>query len=191
MRTDYNDYDEKSGNVSPPPDPTRDHIQGPSDAPVQLVEYGDYQCPFCGQAHPIVKAVQRAMGDQMAFAFRHFPLVQIHPMAEPAAEAAEAAGAQGRFWQMHDEIYEHQRELSVPGLLVMAAAADVPELDRVATDLAERRFAAKVLEDFETGVRSGVPGTPSFFINGRRHHATFDLPTLLGAVQSELLRVAR
>jgi protein-disulfide isomerase len=189
MRTDYDQYDGRPGGLSPPPDPHRDHMRGSPNAPVQLVEYGDFQCPYCGMAHPVVNAVRAVMGEEMAFTFRHFPLVQIHPLAEPAAESAEAAGAQGRFWEMHDQVFEHQQELSPRSLLLFAAAAGVPDLDRFANELIDHRYAERVREDFESGVRSGVQGTPTFFINGRRHDGAVDLPGLLGAVQSEALRV--
>ena len=106
----------------PPPVSRRDHQQGPATAPVTLVEYGDYECPYCGMAYPIVKEVQRRMRDQMRFVFRHFPLVQVHPHAESAAEAAEAAGAQGKFWEMHDTLYEHQRALEGSHLVLYAVS---------------------------------------------------------------------
>ncbi|MCW2587118.1 MAG: oxidoreductase [Frankiales bacterium] len=189
MRTDYEQYEGVPGVLSPPPDPRRDHMQGSPTAPVQLVEYGDFQCPFCARAHPVVKAVQQAMGDEMAFTFRHFPLVQVHPMAEPAAEAAEAAGAQGRFWPMHDQLFTHQPELSPRTLLVCATAAGIEDLDRFAAELADRRYAVRVLDDFESGVRSGVQGTPTFFVNGLRHEGAADAAGLLGAVQAAALRV--
>jgi protein-disulfide isomerase len=165
-----------------PVSPERDHIRGPKDAAVSLVEYGDYQCPYCGAAHPIVAEVRRQMGDDLQFVFRHFPLTTIHPMAHPAAEAAEAAGAQGKFWAMHDTLYENQDQLSPPALLAFAAALDL-DLDKFADELQRNAHLGKVGDDFLSGVRSGVRGTPTFFINGRRHDGAWDLPNLLAAVQ--------
>jgi protein-disulfide isomerase len=160
----------------------RDHIRGPMDAPVTLVEYGDYQCPYCGMAHPIVNAVREAMGPDLRFVFRNFPLTTIHPFAEGAAEAAEAAGAQGRFWEMHDWLFEHQDSLA-PDDLVAAAAKLRLDVDRFTADLVEHRFAPRVREDFMSGVRSGVNGTPTFFINGVRHDGEWDYDSLLDALR--------
>jgi len=164
----------------------RDHVQGPPTAPATLVEYGDYECPFCGQAYPIVKAVQARLGPRMRYVFRHFPLSEIHPRALQAAEVAEAAGAQGRFWQMHDLLFENQPELSDPDLVRYATALglDVP---RVVTDVGEHVYEPRIREDFMSGVRSGVNGTPTFFINGIRHDGPWDVVTLTNA----LLAVAR
>jgi protein-disulfide isomerase len=144
-----------------------DYVQGPEDAPVTLVEYGDFECSYCGQAYPIVKALQQRLGQGLRFAFRHFPLTEVHPHAAHAAEAAEAAGAAGRFWAMHDVLYEHQQRLDDPAL---AAYADAIGLDaaRIAEALADGTYAPQVREDFMSGVRSGVNGTPAFFINGVR-----------------------
>jgi protein-disulfide isomerase len=165
----------------------RDHIQGPISAPVQLVEYGDYECPYCGMAHPIVKSIQARMRDQLQFAFRHFPLRTIHPHAERAAEAAEAAGAQGKFWPMHDMLYEHQDALDDTSLLSYAAALDL-DVTKFATELREHVWAARVREDFMSGARSGVNGTPTFFINGVRHDGPFDFETLFAALAREMQR---
>jgi protein-disulfide isomerase len=169
--------------LSVPVSPERDHIRGPLDAPVTLVEYGDYQCPYCGLAHPVVNAVQEAMGNELRFVFRHFPLTTIHPNAELAAEAAEAAGAQGRFWEMHDTLYENQQRLDPPALVAYADTLDL-DLDRFRAELESRAHTRKVAEDFMSGVRSGVNGTPSFFINGVRHEGSWDFANLLAAVQS-------
>jgi protein-disulfide isomerase len=160
----------------------RDHVVGSETAPVTIVEYGDYECPFCGAAHPVVKALQDELGDNLRFAYRHFPLSQIHPHSFQAAEAAEAAGAQNRFWQMHDMLFEHQNRLGTQDLLAYASAVGV-ELEPFAEDLAEHRHAPRVREDFLSGVRSGVNGTPTFFVNGVRHDGGYDLESLLGAVQ--------
>jgi protein-disulfide isomerase len=166
-----------------PPVSERDHIQGPGTAAVTLVEYGDYECPFCGQAYPIVKEIQRRLGDQLRFVFRNFPLTQSHPHAEHAAEAAEAAGAQDRFWEMHDYLFEHQRALDDAYLLEYAAALNLDQA-RFKHDLTVHTFADRVREDFRSGVRSGVNGTPTFFINGTRHDDSYDLETLLAALEA-------
>ena len=165
-----------------PVSPGRDHIRGPLDAPVTLLEYGDYECPYCGLAHPIVRAVQQEMGNTLRFVFRHFPLTTVHPYAELAAEAAEAAGAQRKFWAMHDLLYENQQLLDPPHLLAHAGALGL-DLKRFATDLGQHVHAPKIREDFLSGVRSGVNGTPSFFINDVRHDGPWDFANLLAAVQ--------
>jgi protein-disulfide isomerase len=170
-----------------PVSPDRDHIRGPIDAPVTLVEYGDYECPFCGAAHPIVLAVKREMGDQLRFVFRHFPLTTVHPHAELAAEAAEAAGSEGKFWSMHDMLYENQQRLD-PGALAAYAAALEMDLLRFTTELQSHVHAEKVRQDFMSGVRSGVNGTPTFFINDKRHDASWDFETLSAAVHREAAR---
>ncbi len=160
----------------------RDHVQGPADAPLTLVEYGDYQCPYCGQADTIVKQLQQEMGDQLRFVFREFPLAQIHPHAEHAAEAAEAAGAQGKYWEMHDVLYERQRALDDAHLEQYAGSVglDVGRFDR---EMRGQTYLERVREDFTGGVESGVEGTPTFFINGRRHDGSFDLQTLRAALE--------
>jgi protein-disulfide isomerase len=163
----------------------RDHVLGPATAPVTLVEYGDYECPFCGAAHPIVKQVRQAMGDDLRFAYRHFPLSQIHPHAYQAAEAAEAAGAQGRFWEMHDLQFENQDRLGLRDLIGYAGALDL-DLERFVTDLRGHAYAGRLREDFLSGVRSGVNGTPTFFVNGMRHDGGYDFETLLEALRAEL-----
>ena len=159
----------------------RDHILGPPGAPVTLVEYGDYECPHCGAAHPVVKRLQRELGSRLRVVYRHFPLTTVHPHAEPAAEAAEAAGAQGRFWEMHDVLFEHQQALEYEGLIGYAAALGLDQA-RVVNELALHVHAPRVREDFMSGVRSGVNGTPTFFINGVRHDGTYDFASLAAAV---------
>src|SRR5215468_10427931 len=151
-----------------------DHIRGLLSAPVTLVEYGDYECPYCGQAYDVLRALEQELGELMCFVFRNFPLTSMHPHAEHAAEAAEAAGGQGQFWEMHDTLYEHQTALDGPQLLQYADALwlDVVRFNR---DLAEHRYAARICEDFMSGVRSGVNGTPTFFINGVRYNGAYDL----------------
>ena len=163
----------------------RDHIQGPATAPVTLVEYGDYECPYCGAAYPIVKEIQRRLGDRLRFVFRNFPITTAHPHAEHAAEAAEAAAAQGKFWEMHDYLYEHQKALVDRKLEEYAGAVglDVERFDR---EMTAQAHTGRVREDFMSGVRSGVNGTPSFFINGRRHDDSYDLETLLAALEAAM-----
>jgi protein-disulfide isomerase len=161
----------------------RDHSQGPSDAPVTLVEYGDYECPYCGAAYPIVKRVQERLGDRLRFVFRNFPLTTIHPHAEHAAEAAEAAGAQGRFWEMHDYLYEHQRALMDRKLEEYATAVGL-DLQRFERDMVAGVHIDRVRADFMSGVRSGVNGTPTFFINGQRHNGRWDFETLLATIEA-------
>jgi protein-disulfide isomerase len=158
----------------------RDHIQGPADAPVTLLEYGDYECPYCGAAYPIVKQAQ--LGDRLRFVFRNFPISTSHPHAEQAAEAAEAAAAQGRFWEMHDHLYEHQRKLEAGDLHTYAEelGLDVERFDR---ELAQHDHAARVRDDFMSGVRSGVNGTPTFYVNGNRHDGPYDLDNLVAALE--------
>jgi protein-disulfide isomerase len=146
----------------------QDHSLGPSNAPVTLVEYGDFECPHCRRAHPIVHGIRRYMGDQLRFVYRHFPLVEAHPHAEMAAEAAEAAGLQGRFWEMHDILFLNQHALEPDDLLLYAARIGV-DAQRVARQLAAGTWAKKVRDDFRGGVRSGVNGTPTFFINRLRY----------------------
>jgi protein-disulfide isomerase len=167
--------------LTPPVSPQRDHIRGPIDAPVTLVEYGDYQCPFCGAAHPIVLAVQREMGDRMRFVFRHFPMTTVHPLAEHAAEAAEAAGAQRRFWDMHDILFESQPRFTDRDLYAYAEMLGL-DIDRFARDLASHAHAGRVREHFLSGVWSGVNGTPTFYINSMRHDGPYDFESLLAAV---------
>ncbi|HEV7754377.1 MAG TPA: DsbA family protein [Mycobacteriales bacterium] len=178
MSTPYRDYGGAPTQLARPIDPGWDHLQGSPDAPVTLVEYGDYQCPFCGAAHPNVQAVQAAMGDDLLFAFRHFPLVEAHPFAEPAAEAAEAAGAQGLFWEMHDQLFTHQRALEPEYLLLYATTIGL-DVDRFATELATRTYAPRVIEHLQSGVASGVQGTPTFFVNGLHYQGSYEAPALL------------
>jgi len=167
--------------------PDRDHIQGPIDAPIALVEYGDYECPYCGEAYPIVKAIQEQLGDRLCFAFRNFPLVNSHPHAEHAAEAAEAAGAQGRFWEMHDLLYENQDALEDEYLARYAATLDL-DVERLIKEVLAGTYTARVREDFRSGARLGVNGTPSFFINGVRYDGATDVEELLTALNEQPAR---
>jgi protein-disulfide isomerase len=161
----------------------RDHIQGPADAPVTLVEYGDYECPYCGAAYPIIKEVQSRMGDRLRFVFRNFPISTSHPHAEQAAEAAEAAASQRKFWEMHDLLYENQEHLDDADLHRYAdqLGLDVRVFDQ---ELAEHVRAERVREDFMSGVRSGVNGTPTFYINGARHDGGYQVDELLAALEA-------
>lgn len=144
----------------------RDHIQGNIEAPVTLLEYGDYECPACSQAYPIVKAVQLNMGNSLCFAFRNFPLTPMHPHAAHAAEAAEAAGAQGRFWEMHNLLFENQKALEDEDLAGYAIELHLDVRFFIA-QIATGAFSERVREDVIAGFKSEVSGTPAFFINGR------------------------
>ena len=160
----------------------RDHIQGPADAAVTLVEYGDYECPYCGAAYPIIQEVQARMGKRLRFVFRNFPITTSHPHAEQAAEAAEAAATQGKFWQMHDLLYENQSRLRDQDLRAYAKKLGV-DIERFDKELAGHVHAERVHEDFLSGVRSGVNGTPTFYINGVRHDGSYEIEPLLRALE--------
>jgi protein-disulfide isomerase len=162
----------------------RDHSRGPADAPVTLVEYGDYQCPFCGAAYPIVGELLRRRPDTVRFVYRHFPLTNVHPFAEMAAEAAEAAGARGRFWPMHDWLFQHQDELDAMTILAGVEAVGLDD-EAVAAAIRGHRYLEKIRSDFVGGVHSGVNGTPTFFINGSRHDGGYTLPELEFAVDTD------
>jgi protein-disulfide isomerase len=168
-----------------PPITPSDHVRGRLDAPVALVEYGDYQCPHCGAAHPQVKLVERHYGKRLCFAFRHFPLTQAHPYAEPAAESAEVAAAHGRFWEMHDGLFENQELLGPPLFFELARNLGISQLE-LSQALTTGTYAPKVRADFVSGVRSGVNGTPTFFINGRRHDGTYLFQDLAAAIDEHL-----
>jgi protein-disulfide isomerase len=158
--------------VLTPPVSARDHIAGTDDAPVTLVEYGDYECPYCGMAYPTVKTAQRELGSQLRFVFRNFPLAESHPHARLAAQAAEAAAAQGRFWEMHDMLYEHQDALDTEDLIGYTRALGLDSA-QFARDLEAGTYAKRVRDDFRSGVRSGVNGTPTFFVNGERYDGSW------------------
>jgi protein-disulfide isomerase len=162
-----------------------DHQQGPESAPVTLVEFGDYECPYCGQAYPIVKEIQRRLGDRLRFVFRNFPLTQSHPHAEHAAEAAEAAAIQGKFWEMHDYLFEHQQALEDTHLVHYAVALQLDQ-EKFEREMTTHMYANRVREDFLSGIRSGVNGTPTFYINGVRHDASYALETLLAAIEGAM-----
>lgn len=162
-----------------------DHVQGDLDAPVVLVEYGDYECPHCGRAHPIVQRLQKHFGHRMTFVFRNFPLSEIHPDAEAAAETAEFAASRDRFWEMHHAIFENQSSLGMPMLVELARTLGLSTGDLEAA-LDGGTFADRVRSDFLGGVRSGVNGTPTFFINGERHDGFFEFDDLVAAIELRL-----
>jgi protein-disulfide isomerase len=161
----------------------KDHHQGNADAAATLVEYGDYQCPSCGQAYPIVKRVQKHFGKRLSFVFRNFPLSQMHPYAESAAETAEFAGAEGKFREMHDLLYENQDRLGEEGLLEELAQEVPLSAEKLQEALKAKEFQPHVRADFTGGVRSGVNGTPTFFINGQRHDGGYDFASLVDAIE--------
>ncbi|CAN5586570.1 DsbA family protein [soil metagenome] len=164
-----------------------DHLQGNPDAPIILVEYGDYECPHCGHAYPIIKQVQAHYGDRMGFVFRNFPLKEIHPYAEAAAESAEYAATKGKFWEMHDAIFENQADLSPEMLLALADSLDISSSGLEAA-LEQKEFAARVRNDFRGGVRSDVNGTPTFFINGHRYDGAPTFEDLMASFEIRLMR---
>jgi len=162
-----------------------DHAQGPESADVTLVEYGDYECPHCGHAYRVVQQVQKRFGKRLRFVFRNFPLNEMHPNAEAAAEVAEFAGAQGKFWEMHDRLFENQERL---GEALFLDLGEELKLSTIALRqaLEQGTFEARVRADFKGGVRSGVNGTPTFVINGHRHDGSFDFETLVSAIHEAM-----
>jgi protein-disulfide isomerase len=158
-----------------------DHAQGLEDAEVILVEYGDYECPHCGRAYPIVKQVQKHFKKRLRFIFRNFPLSEMHVNAEKAAEVAEFAGSHGKFWEMHDLLFENQATLGEPLFAELGERLKLPATE-LRQALEQKTFESRVRADFRGGVRSGVNGTPTFFINGVRHDASFDYDTLVSAI---------
>jgi len=163
-------------------DPERDHLRGPADAPVTVVEYGDFECPFCGQAEPVVRELLRDFVD-VRYVWRHLPLNDVHPHAQLAAEASEAAAAQGAFWELHDLLLDHQDALEPEDLIGYAERLDL-DVEQFSRDLRERAGAARVADDVDSGDLSGVSGTPTFFVNGRRHYGAYDIETLSAAVRA-------
>ncbi len=150
----------------------RDHIEGQPNAPLTLVEYGDYQCPYCGAAYPEVKKVQKELGSKLRFVFRNFPITSSHEFAEHAAEIAEAAGAQGKFWEMHDFLYEHQDLLGDDNSIFVYAEELGLDVQRLAEEVMNSTYLNRIKEDFNGGIRSGVNGTPTFYINGTRYNGS-------------------
>ena len=175
--------DGTEGSLTPPVS-EQDHARGGVEAPVTVVEYGDFECPFCGEAYRIVRQLERRYGDRVRFVFRHYPLPDVHPYAQRAAEAAEAAAAQGKFWEMHNYLFEHQPSLAVSDLLRSAAALSL-DVDRIRTELEGRVSRDRVLADIASGRQSGVSGTPTFFVNGRLMDRGWDLRTLTAAIDAE------
>jgi Na+/H+ antiporter NhaA len=174
--------------LAAPADPDRDHIRGPEDTPVIVVEYGDFECQYCGQAEHLIRQLLAEHGD-VRYVWRHLPLGDVHPRAQLAAEAAEAAAVQGAFWQMHDLLIEHQDALRMPDLVRYAAQLGL-DVERFRDDLSRHVGAARVAEDVDSADLSGVSGTPTFFINGRRHHGAYDIATLSAAVVAAARRAA-
>jgi protein-disulfide isomerase len=164
-------------------DPERDHIRGSEDAPVTLLEYGDYQCPYCGQAEVVVRELLDSFGDELRYVWRHLPLNDVHPDTQMAAEAAEAAAAQGAFWRMHDMLLANQDALRAPDLTRYAEQLGL-DVERFWDDLRSRKHAPRITEDVASADASGVAGTPTFFINGRRHRQAYDIETLTAAVRA-------
>lgn len=181
------------GKLMPPVGPD-DHVRGAADAPITLVEYGDYECPHCGRAHPIVQTVLQQLGDEVRFVFRNFPLAEAHPHAESAAEAAESVAARrgsDAFWSMHDTIFDNQDALALDDLLQYATDAGA-DARGVAEDVVSGAMRPRVRADFRSGVRSGVNGTPTFFVNGRRFDGEWSDPVAFAsAIRQAALAHAR
>jgi protein-disulfide isomerase len=158
-----------------------DHIQGKKNASITLVEYGDYECPYCMHAYPVVKQIQEHFGTKLRFVFRNFPLTEIHPFAESAAQTAEYAGSEGLFWEMHDLIYENQNDLSLELLLELTKRLNLSQ-EKLKVVLEKHSFAPKIQKDFIGGVKSGVNGTPTFFINDYRYPGPVEFEDLVLAI---------
>jgi len=163
------------------PDSKRDHIRGAATAPISMLEYGDYECPFCAEVQPIVTEIQERLLDDLCFAFRHFPLTTVHPHSEHAAEAAEAAGAQGSFWRIHDILFQNPQALEDEDLVQYASLLGLDEV-RLIREVEAGAHAGRVRDDFKSGVRAGVNGTPTFFINGERYDGARGLEEMLAAL---------
>jgi protein-disulfide isomerase len=173
------------GNLLADPVTERDHFVGPADAPITIVEYGDYECPTCLNAVPVVQQVQRSLGDRLRFVFRHFPRSSIHPHASAAAEAAEAAAAQGKFWEMHQALFKHQKELGTVDLSHLALTLGL-EIYKFESSRTQEKHHQRIDADFAGGVRSGVIKTPTFFINGRRYDGPNTAEGILAAAKAAL-----
>ncbi len=174
--------------LAAPVDPDRDHIRGPKDAPVTVVEYGDFECPYCGQAEAVVRELLAGSGD-VRYVWRHLPLHDVHPSAQLAAEATEAAAEQGAFWEMHDLLLDHQGNILLPDLLDCAKRIGL-DVERFRRDLESQVGVPRIEEDMDSADLSGVSGTPTFFVNGRRHHGAYDIATLTAAVRAARARAA-
>ena len=166
-----------------PPVNSKDHYEGSENAPIELVEYGDYQCPNCGHAYPIIKSIQKKLGNKLKFVFRNFPLAEAHPDATHAAIAAETASSQNKFWEMHDIIFENQERLDDTHLVRYAEKIGL-DIKQFETDFEKPEFAEKVENDFESGIHSGVNGTPSFFINGQKYNGDWDEKPFLAYLET-------
>ena len=164
-----------------------DHIQGDVDAPCTLVEYGDYECPHCRAAHPVIKRVERHFGKRLCFVFRNFPLTQIHANAQSAAETAEFAASEGKFWEMHDLLFENQDQLGDELYAELATQLDL-DAAKLQESLENGAYTGRVRSDFTGGVRSGVNGTPTFFVNGQRHNGPADFDHLVEAIEAAIAR---
>jgi protein-disulfide isomerase len=173
--------------LADPVDPERDHVRGPVDAPVTVLEYGDFECPYCGQAEPVLRELLRDFGD-VAYAWRHLPLNDVHPDAQRAAEAAEAAAEQGAFWAMHDLLLARQDALRAVDLVRYAAELEL-DVDRFRSDLRRHGGAARIAEDVDSAGPSGVSGTPTFFLNGIRQYGAYDVASLTAAVHTAKARL--
>jgi protein-disulfide isomerase len=169
-------------------DPERDHIRGPEDAPVTLVEYGDFECPYCGQAEMVIRDLLASFGDDVRYVWRHLPLNDVHARAQLAAEAVEAAASQGKFWEMYDALLANQDELTPRQIGRIAEQLEL-DVDRFWDELRRHEHVPRVAEDVSSADSSGVSGTPTFFINGRRHYGAYDIDTLTQAVSAALRRV--
>ncbi len=176
-------YGSEEGERLTKPVTEHDHIRGRMDALMTLVEYGDYECPACGAAYPLTEALVEEFGDDLRFVFRHFPLANIHPHAEHAAEAAEAAGAQRRYWEMHDVLFRNQDALEDEDLVRYAASLGLT-LQRFIDEVRNEKFLPKVRDDFRSGVRSGVNGTPTFFVNDIRYDGPRDVQLMATALNN-------
>lgn len=168
-----------------PPVSAIDHVQGNKSAKIELVEFGDYQCPHCGRAYPIIKKIQKELGSDLKFIFRNFPLQEIHPNAMDAALASEAAGKQHKFWKMHDALFENQRDLSNENIMLIAQDLAL-DTDNFLDALSNQDILDKVESDFESGVRSGVNGTPGFFVNGVKYNGDYDFATFIAYLKTLL-----
>src|SRR5436190_17407646 len=166
-----------------PPLSAEDHVDGPDRAELELVMYGDFQCPYCTAAFPIIKRIRDQLGPRLLFSFRHFPLREIHPDAERAAEVSEGAAAQGAFWEMHDRMYESRGALGRDDLIGYARELGL-DVERVTSELDSEAHRPRVQRDLDSGLASGVTGTPGFFVGGRLHHGSFDAASLTAALEA-------
>ena len=184
FKSSTDEFDEDSPRLTIPVLAERDHVQGSINAPLTLVEYGDYQCPYCGAAYPEVKKVQKRLGSKLRFVFRNFPITSSHEFAERAAEIAEGSAAGGKFWEMHDFLYEHQDLLGdVDAILEFASSLGL-DAASMREEIANHTYLARIKEDFNGGIRSGVNGTPTFFINGTRYNGLPAANELIAMLES-------